>query len=387
MKKVFTIYLILFISVLGYAQNIKMNEIYSRGTTADPDWIEIYNNSNSEVDISGYKIYDNGGSGGTKPKMEFPSGAKIPAKGFYVIVTDIPTTTNPAGFGLSSTGEKVWLEDKSGAVIDTVTFPAMAEGQSYVRFPNGSAWKLQSPLTKGLSNSFIVMNEIYSRGTTADPDWIEIYNSSDKEVDLTGYKIYDNGGSGGTKPKMEFPSGTKITAKGFYVIVTDIPTTTNPAGFGLSSSGEEVWLENKDGVVIDNYTFGAMTETQSFSRVPDGGNFALVNTITKGKTNGTSSDIKFRDELVTDFKLYQNYPNPFNPETIISYQLPFESKVQLNIYDILGNEVASLVNEIQKGGFYQYTFSMNRFNLSSGVYFYQLRAGNFVQTKKFILAK
>ena len=81
-----------------------MNEVYSRGTIADPDWIEIYNPSSSAVDITGFKIYDVGGRTGTKPKKYFPSGSIIPANGFLVIVTD---DTSASGFGLSSSGETV----------------------------------------------------------------------------------------------------------------------------------------------------------------------------------------------------------------------------------------------------------------------------------------
>jgi len=379
---------LLFIVTINFAQTVKMNEIYSRGTSSDPDWIELYNTGNASVDVSGFKIYDNGGQSGTKPKMELPANTVIPAKGYYVVVTDIPTSTNPAGFGLSSSGEKVWLENKTGAIIDSVAFPAMAEGQSYCRFPNGgNDWKLQSPLTKGLSNSFVVMNEIYSRGTAADPDWIELYNSSDAAIDVSGYKIYDNGGQGGTKPKMELPAGTTIPAKGFYVVVTDIPTSTNPAGFGLSSGGEEVWLENKDGVVIDNYTFGAMTETQSFSRIPDGGNFVLVNSITKGKTNGTAVGVEVNDEIVTDYKLYQNYPNPFNPSTTISFTIPQTGNVKLVLYNALGQEIATLINQEMNAGRHNYQLSIDNYKLSSGVYFYQLQSGLFTQTKKLLLMK
>ena len=133
--------------------------------------------------------------------------------------------------------------------------------------------------------TIIKMNEIYSRGTTTDPDWIEIYNESNKAVDISGYKIYDSGGQSGSKPKMEFPANTVIPAKGFYVIVTDVPTSTNPAGFGLSSSGEEVWLEDKSGTVIDHVAFIAMDVTQSYARIPDGGPWQLTNTITKGSSN------------------------------------------------------------------------------------------------------
>jgi uncharacterized protein YcfL len=131
----------------------------------------------------------------------------------------------------------------------------------------------------------IKINEIYSRGVTTDPDWVEIYNASSFPVTLTGYKIYDGGGQGGTKPKMSIPAGVTIPAKGYYVIVTDILTTVDPSGFGLSSAGEEVWLEDASGKVIEDVTFLAMDVTQSYSRVPDGGTWVLTSTITRGAAN------------------------------------------------------------------------------------------------------
>jgi hypothetical protein len=131
---------------------IKINEIYSRGVTTDPDWIEIYNASSFPVVLSGYKIYDSGGQGGTKPKMTIPAGVTIPAKGYYVIVTDIVTTVDPSGFGLSSAGEEVWLEDAAGKVIDDVSFLAMDVTQSYSRIPDGGTWGLTSTITKGAAN-------------------------------------------------------------------------------------------------------------------------------------------------------------------------------------------------------------------------------------------
>ena len=143
---------LLFITVLAmlftanvFAQTsaIKMNEIYSIGVTDAPDWIELYNSSTTAVDISAYKIYDSGGQGGTKPKMTFPANTVIPARGYYVIVTDISTSVNPAGFGLSSSGEKVWLDDATGAIADSITFPAMVATQTYKRIPVGVLKKLK----------------------------------------------------------------------------------------------------------------------------------------------------------------------------------------------------------------------------------------------------
>ena len=87
----------------------------------------------------------------------------------------------------------------------------------------------------------------------------------------------------------------------------------------------------------------------------------------------------------TDFALEQNYPNPFNPTTNISYSIPQNSFVTLKVYDVLGNEFATLVNENQEAGNYQVTF--NASTLSNGVYFYRLQANDFDITKKMIFMK
>ena len=87
----------------------------------------------------------------------------------------------------------------------------------------------------------------------------------------------------------------------------------------------------------------------------------------------------------TAYALAQNYPNPFNPTTTISYQLPKSGTVTLKVYDILGRETAVLVDEQKPAGFYQATFDASK--LSSGLYFYRLEAGSFVQTKKLLLVK
>lgn len=93
------------------------------------------------------------------------------------------------------------------------------------------------------------------------------------------------------------------------------------------------------------------------------------------------------EKLPTEFKLGQNYPNPFNPSTEIAYQLPKESNVVLKLYDILGKEVATLVNKVEQAGFYNVKLSANQFNLSSGVYLYRIQAGDFVSIKKLVLLK
>jgi photosystem II stability/assembly factor-like uncharacterized protein len=90
-------------------------------------------------------------------------------------------------------------------------------------------------------------------------------------------------------------------------------------------------------------------------------------------------------ELPNNFLVSQNYPNPFNPTTTIIYQLPEISFVTIKVYDVLGKEIATLVNEEKPVGNYEVEFNGNE--LTSGIYFYQLRAGSFMETKKMILLK
>ncbi len=87
------------------------------------------------------------------------------------------------------------------------------------------------------------------------------------------------------------------------------------------------------------------------------------------------------------FALDQNYPNPFNPSTKISWQSPVSSHQTLKIYDVLGKEIATLVDEYKEAGTYNVEFTINNLQLSSGIYFYKLQAGSFIETKKMILMK
>jgi hypothetical protein len=113
------------------------------------------------------------------------------------------------------------------------------------------------------------------------------------------------------------------------------------------------------------------------------------------KSTGSEVSDKYEANiLAAEFALHQNYPNPFNPATKISFDLPIDSKVNLVVYDLLGREVAKLVNsEFKVAG--KYTFDFNGASLSSGVYFYRLvvsssnpiNAGNYSETKRMVLLK
>ena len=101
--------------------------------------------------------------------------------------------------------------------------------------------------------------------------------------------------------------------------------------------------------------------------------------------NGIVVGVEGEETLPTEYALLQNFPNPFNPSTTINWQLPEGGNVSLKIFNALGEEIAALVNEYKLAGRYEVEF--NAAALPSGVYFYKLQAGSFIETKKMILLK
>lgn len=147
---------------------------------------------------------------------------------------------------------------------------------------------------------------------------------------------------------------------------------------GTAPQNATVYIDST--VVVDStYTYaGFAYNVYGFS---DTSNFA---TIILKPVNVTPVN-----QVVNSFSLWQNYPNPFNPKTSIQYVIDSQQFVTLKVYDILGNEIATLVNEDKPAGEYEVEFNASSGigNLVSGIYFYKLKAGNFIQTKKMILLK
>jgi|GEM_PF-2603945 len=115
-------------------------------------------------------------------------------------------------------------------------------------------------------------------------------------------------------------------------------------------------------------------------------NYLLNQAAIESGQNNTSQQLQKSESVTpTDYQLAQNYPNPFNPTTTINYQLPKAGHVTLKIYDVLGNEVKTLVNEMKEMGRYTATFDASK--LASGMYVYQIKANDFMATKKMLLLK
>lgn len=93
----------------------------------------------------------------------------------------------------------------------------------------------------------------------------------------------------------------------------------------------------------------------------------------------------YNSSLPNNFRLFQNYPNPFNPNTVIRYEIPNETFVLIKLYDLLGREIKTLVDEDERAGIYSYNF--NGSELSSGIYFYRITTGKSSATKQLLLLK
>lgn len=116
-------------------------------------------------------------------------------------------------------------------------------------------------------------------------------------------------------------------------------------------------------------------------------NIKLLAAIIENNIYGDTTflDISFERMIPNDFTLYQNYPNPFNSLTTINYKIPKEINVTIKIFDCIGNEIKTLVREIKKQGYYAVEFDAS--NLTSGIYFYQLKTDEFISTKKMVLLR
>jgi photosystem II stability/assembly factor-like uncharacterized protein len=288
-------------------------------------------------------------------------------------------------------------------------------GTMYISTNSGSGWswtKVNTPTTENI-NSIIAMNKSL---------FIAVGDAG------TILKTYDQGNSwedhtvGGANFNSIF-DGSKIQAFGYLWIAGDdgrIFATTNyginwfPQNSGVTENLHDIQFRNQtEGMVVgDNgvvrYTTDGGTTWQAdsyFNGLTDGdilslstvdfntGLAVIRNTTLDGGVQSSmfivsSEPLSADDDLnkiPSDFSLEQNYPNPFNPTTNFEFRIAKGGFVSLKIYDLLGKEVATVVNEEKSAGNYKVDF--NASGISSGVYFYKLTTRNFTQTKKLVLLR
>ena len=263
------------------------------------------------------------------------------------------STDNGASFSTN-----ILVNDEAGSVDKMRTGPSLAVYDSYVfvtwrqeEDDQGNNRKILFTKSTNSGDSFELEKEIASGGFGSPS--LAINSSGEIYIAYPQYTTEQNGlfctksnDYGNTFPVTTFINSVNGDGQN--------PSITIDANDVLHS----VWNDNRSGDDDVYYAKGTITIT------------------------GT------RDEIVNtpvNFKLLQNYPNPFNPVTTIKYQIPKESFVSVKVYDAIGNEVADLVNEQQKAGYYGLQFDAS--SLSSGIYFYRIISDNYTTVKKMLLLK
>ncbi|MBX2991225.1 MAG: T9SS type A sorting domain-containing protein [Bacteroidetes bacterium] len=271
----------------------------------------------------------------------------------------------------------------------TKLFPANgAAGSTLPGRLHNDAWVAYTPLT----------GETYMFWYETDAALQSSYGVYGQKLSSNGTRQWADSGKalrpfGGGQPSFIRSFGKDSSAVVYFL--DGVTVTTNLVrGFRVDRNGNVLWggtIKDVSSVASSKGRLGGvMTQTGnsilvwSDNRSDDNGVYAQELNL-NGELGVIASVRQSVSELPGSYELHQNYPNPFNPSTTISYQISTITHVSLNVYDVLGREVAVLLSELKEAGTHQLTVDAS--NLASGVYFYRLRAGAYVDSKKMILAK
>jgi hypothetical protein len=227
----------------------------------------------------------------------------------------------------------------------------------------GNSWP--TSITDTLAGTFVEFSVAPTAGNslTVKSFSINLVGSSSSNMRVSCFYTTD----GGATLTKFFDGNTfgSLTSGGAFAVVSTTPNVTIAATKTFRVRIYP-WLNNQTSSLTGKYV-------------------ALDSCVISGTTSPATSVKTGTSELPENYTLQQNYPNPFNPTTTITFQTPQSGFVSLKVFDLLGREVATLVNGELQAGTYETSFDASR--LSSGVYLYELRAGSFVQTRRMMLMK
>jgi photosystem II stability/assembly factor-like uncharacterized protein len=292
-------------------------------------------------------------------------------------------TLGQTGFDMKTTnGGQNWVKASNYGRVFSVYFPTMDTGWKSIFWLAGSypLGNLQWTTNGGVNwDEVQVWNLTYFYDINfcgAWNGWAVGYN-----FELTPITIVYRTHSRGYYWNYTIISSTAIMYSIYFI---------NDYKGWMCGQGGIIRASNDTGKTWTNQNSGVTADLKSIKFTDINTGYAVGNNgVILKTTTGGSVGINNQSEVIKDFSLEQNYPNPFNPTTKIRYSVPLrkggEGVVTLKVYDILGKEIATLVNAQLQPGTYEVTFDGN--NLSGGIYFYQLRVGNFVETKKMVMLK
>jgi hypothetical protein len=216
---------------------------------------------------------------------------------------------------------------------------------------------------------FTVINTVHLAGGTQPLQWPSL-GWPDGEIGVM-IPLYDDG-TNGDKTPGDLVFSTTVTFPAYTIFLVNYKFGINYGDAANNQGGND--NENAIGA---NHQFNLFPLAQYCETLDTFGIMGLKDFVV---------DVENEIEtLPTAYALDQNFPNPFNPATKLSYSIPVEGFVSLDVYNSIGQKIATLVNESKIAGTYEVNF--NAANLSSGIYFYKLTSGNFTETKKMILMK
>ena len=247
---------------------------------------------------------------------------------------------------------------------------------------------------KGLViNEFLSINNSVLMDDAGEyDDWIELYNNSDHDIDIGGLYISDDleDPDAWHIPKSD-PEETTIAPGGFILLWADKEPEQGllHTGIKLDGDGESICLSYSNGtkpVFIDSLTFTAQRSDVSCGRSADAGNiFTFFETPTPGASNGYTAASANDFAQIRDFTLYQNYPNPFNAGTVIRFYISNPGRVSIDLMDISGRHISSMIDRTMDSGAHQIVFNGER--LPSSLYLYRMTYRGFSQIRKCIIIK
>jgi hypothetical protein len=211
------------------------------------------------------------------------------------------------------------------------------------------------------------------------------YNSAGQELWTARYEGLGNEQFANSSEAIDLDAAGNVYVTGQSEAADFSANGYDYATIKYNNAGIEQWVIRYDGGESDRaISIFVDTEEKVYitgeSRVNGSQTFGTI------KYAQSPSDVQeINSETPASYLLQQNYPNPFNPSTKINYSIPAISFITLKVYDVLGNEVATLLNEEKPAGSYEVDFSAS--GLTSGIYFYKLTAGSFVETKKMLMIK
>jgi cyclophilin family peptidyl-prolyl cis-trans isomerase len=270
----------------------------------------------------------------------------------------------------------------SSSVNDTlVNFQAMLEnGGTYVVIANGVLDpNAYAPNPDGKSTAFTLFVKSMARESASGSgvDFFVVHGSTDAPtVDVIARNVatlVDNAAYGDITDYINVPAGA-------YTL--DITPGDDNSTIVASFDADLTGLEGGSAVV---FASGFLDPSMNQNGEPFGIFAALSDGTVVGFSTVTSNEANNNNIVPVEYGLQQNYPNPFNPSTNIQFSIPEQQLVQLKVYNVIGQEVATLVNDVMNQG--NYSVAFNADNFSSGVYFYKLETGKFSEVKKMILAK